>query len=217
MTVLYPRTPAAIATQSRMSLGAFAAVPGVPEGSRALVGRLADMCTYGHAAISQDAGPQWRAVTADLHAAIRALQGNHAERGREYAALAAQAADAIGHFEQTAGVAAPDGADPVRPFSVADVIRAAVRELGSGWRVASVSQWEAGGVLVSPDGRRYAVGVGTNDALYVREEVNGRVPSPVPALTVSADDELDRVGRSVADTVRPPHRTVPASCRRPAP
>jgi hypothetical protein len=104
-----------------MALGAFAAVPGVPEGARALAGRLADMCTYAHAAINQDAGPQWQAVTADLHAVIKALQGDHADRGHEYAALAAQAADAIGHFEQTAGVAAPDGADSVRPFSVADV------------------------------------------------------------------------------------------------
>jgi hypothetical protein len=140
MTVLYPRTPAAIATQSRIALGSFAAVPGVPECARALAGRLADMCTYAHAAINQDAGPQWQAVTADLHAAVKALQADAAERVHEHADLAAQAAGAIGHFERTAGVAAPAGAVPVHSVSVPDVTRAAARELGSGWHVASVSQ-----------------------------------------------------------------------------
>ncbi|MDX3694967.1 hypothetical protein PV726_32440 [Streptomyces europaeiscabiei] len=211
MTVLYPRTPAAIATQSRMALGSFAAVPGVPECARALAGRLADMCTYAHAAINQDAGAQWQAVTADLHAAVRTLQPAAADRVHEHADLAAQAADAIARFERTAGVAAPDGAVPVHSFSVADLTRAAVRELGSGWHVASVSQWSTGGVLVSPDGRRYAVGVGTDDALYVREDVNGRAQSPVPLLTVSANDGLRRVARAVADTVRPPRHAAPTA------
>jgi hypothetical protein len=69
------------------------------------------MCTYAHAAINQDAGPQWQAVTAELHAAVKALQADAADHGHEYAAaLAAQAAGAIAHFERTAGVAAPAGA-----------------------------------------------------------------------------------------------------------
>jgi hypothetical protein len=110
MTVLYPRTPAAIATQSRMALGSFTAVPGVPECTRALAGHLADMCTYAHAAINQDAGPQWQAVTAGLHAAINTLQAEAADPIHEHADLVAQAAEAITHFERTAGVAAPGGA-----------------------------------------------------------------------------------------------------------
>jgi hypothetical protein len=63
---------------------------------------------------------------------------------------------------------------------------------------------------VSPDCRRYAVGVGTGDALSVREDVTGRAQGQVPLLTVSADDGLRRVARAVADAVRPSRPAVPA-------